>query len=69
MPKSKMITDEDLLKALKQCMENPLIPAGDVADVLGIPPRQAKDRLLELCDKGLIKGKFKSSSWRFCFDK
>jgi len=66
MSKEKILKDEDILEALKYCMENPCIPASAIADVLGVSnSRYVKDRLLELKDQKLVSGKYRGSSWCF----
>jgi prophage antirepressor-like protein len=66
MGKEKLVKDEELLEALKICLENPCIQASAVAEVLGVSnTRYIKDRLLELSEKDLVCGIYRGSSWCF----
>lgn len=65
MPKEKMVTDEEILKALDICLRKACIPAAAVAEELGVNSRYAKDRLLELQEKNLVEGVYRGSSWCF----
>ncbi len=66
MGKEKLLKDDDILEALKFCMENPCIPATSIAEVLGVSnSRYVKDRLLEMREKNLVSGKYRGSSWCF----
>lgn len=65
MGKEKLLKDDEILEALKFCVENPCIQAAAVAEVLGVNSRYVKDRLLEMADNNLVRGKYKGSSWCF----
>lgn len=66
MPKEKMFTDDEILIALKKCLEEAIIPAAEVSELLpGTSPRYVKDRLLELKEKGLVDAKYHGNVWCF----
>ena len=60
-----MIPDEEFLNALDTCLAKACIPAIAVAEELGVNSRYAKDRLLELQNKGLVEGIYRGASWCF----
>jgi hypothetical protein len=65
MPKEKMLTDEEILKALNVCRERAEIPASLVAEELGVSSRYVKDRLLEMKKKKIVDAKYRGSFWCF----
>jgi predicted ArsR family transcriptional regulator len=65
MGKEKLLKDDEILEALKVCLDNPCIRASEVAEVLGVNSRYVKDRLLELTEENLVSGKYRGNSWCF----
>lgn len=61
----KEYTDEDFLTAVDECLEEATCTSGEVADKLGCNPRYARNRLIELEEKGKLIKKQKGTSWGF----
>lgn len=49
------VTDEQILKALQECINEAIVPASDVADKLDMSSRRIKERLLLLETKLVCK--------------
>lgn len=62
-------TDQQFLDAVGECLKKATIPASEVAKELGCNPRTAKNRLLELRDKGELDADMVGQSWGFSLPK
>ncbi len=62
---AKEYTDDDFIKALKECQEESTSSASEVAEKVGCSPRYAKDRLILLADQKKIEKKMKGNAWGF----
>ncbi len=58
-------TDDDFIKAAKECLEEATATASEIADKIGCNPRYAKIRLLQLSEQGKMQKKMKGTSWGF----
>jgi len=58
-------TDEMLIEALLECLEDATIPASSVALKVGGNPEYIKNKLLDLEAKGLLIKKKVGTSWCF----
>jgi len=66
MPREQMYSDDEILNALRRCIEEAIIPAAEVSERLpGTSSRYVKDRLLEMKDKGLVQAKYHGNVWCF----
>lgn len=62
-------TDDDFIKALRECLEMATCSASEVAERIGCNPRYAKNRLLQLAEQGKIEKKMKGTAWGFRHEK
>jgi predicted ArsR family transcriptional regulator len=58
-------TDENLIKALNECMKRATVPASEVAKVLEGNAEYVKNKLRDLKKRGLIEGEIVSGMWCF----
>jgi predicted ArsR family transcriptional regulator len=62
---TERFTDEDFLRTVDECLKEATCTAGEVADKLGCNARYARNRLVELEEKGKLTKKLKGTSWGF----
>lgn len=58
-------TDDTLLKALNECLEEATIPSLDVAKKVGGNAEYIKNKLLDLEERGLVEKKKVGTTWCF----
>jgi len=58
-------TDENLIKALEECLKRATIPSSEVAKELGGNAEYTKNKLLDLKRRKLIEGEIVSGMWCF----
>ena len=58
-------TDQDFLNAVDECLKKATVSASEVAEEIGCNPRTAKNKLLELKDRGEIDAIMIGQSWGF----
>lgn len=52
--KAQTYSDEQILNAVKQILQDPVAYANEVAAIVGCNPRIAGDRLKQLVDQGIL---------------
>jgi DNA-binding Lrp family transcriptional regulator len=67
MKREQTYTDEKILKALEECLQDPKIPSSLVANKLGASQEYIKNRLKQIMsgEKSPIKGELIGSAWCF----
>jgi DNA-binding IscR family transcriptional regulator len=56
MSNKKKFTNDVLLKALEECMQEPMVPAVLIAEKLKANPRYISNLLIELQKEGILEG-------------
>jgi DNA-binding Lrp family transcriptional regulator len=58
-------SDEQIIKAVEECLREACIPTSAIAEKIGGSPTHVKRRLLALMKKDKLNGKMIGSSWCF----
>jgi ABC-type uncharacterized transport system, periplasmic component len=61
----KQFTEEDFMRAVKECLEDATVTASEVADKLGCNPRFARNELNKLAEGNKLIKKAKGKTWGF----
>lgn len=71
MPIETIYTDEKILNALEECLEEAYAPSSKVAKKLGASQEYIKNRLKKIMaeENTPIEGEIEGSSWAFRFKK
>lgn len=61
----KQFTEEDFMRAVKECLEDATVTASEVADKLGCNTRFARNELNKLAEENKLIKKEKGKTWGF----
>jgi len=61
----KEFTEEDFIRAVKECLEDATVTASEVAEKLQCNPRFARNELNKIAEKKKLTKKAKGKSWGF----